>query len=161
VPAGVGWALSANLVEERALDAFMHDAAPAVLVDDFARAIEHGSKKLDRVISPRGLTLAVGGRVRTVPLEQVQQMIGGGLKARGGRVQQQFRETVALPFLAAYRATPEVSPQTPHSAKALLPVECQNFHYLTLDRDLVGQPWLVFFEYVGDRPYITGLGIDH
>jgi len=159
-PSGVGWALNRNLVDERALDAFMQDQAPAELVADFVHALEHGSRKLDRIVSARGLTLAVGGRVRTVPFEQVRQLIGNGLEGNANRVQLQFRETIALPFITACRATPELSPKTPHSSKALLPVERQTFHYLTLRRDLVGQPWLVFFEYVGDRPCIVGFGID-
>jgi len=42
----------------------------------------------------------------------------------------------------------------------LLPIECRNFLYLSLQPDAAGRPWLVFFEYVNDRPYVVGLGVD-
>ena len=63
-------------------------------------------------------------------------------------------------FLAAYDATGEVSPRTPHSSIALLPSECQNFLYLALKPDATGNPWLVYIEYRGRNVYVSGLGID-
>jgi hypothetical protein len=71
-----------------------------------------------------------------------------------------FRREISEPYLSALRATPYISPRTPHSSTALLPIECRNFHYLTLEPDAAGRPWLVFFEYVDDKPYVVGLGID-
>ncbi len=71
-----------------------------------------------------------------------------------------FRREISEPFLSAFRATPHITPQTPHSATALLPTECRNFHYLSLEPDAAGRPWLVFFEYVKDKPYVVGLGVD-
>ena len=67
-----------------------------------------------------------------------------------------FRAEVIVPFLAAYRATPTLSPKTPHSSAALLPIECRNFHYLVLRPDRQGRPWLVYFEFIDDRPYVVG-----
>ena len=72
-----------------------------------------------------------------------------------------FKREVSEPFLSAHRATPKITPKTAHSATALLPIECRNFLYLSLQPDAAGRPWLVFFEYVDGKPYVVGLGVDN
>ena len=159
-PAGPGWVPALNLVEERDLQSFMGDRRPIDKVDALARAFENGGKDLAKVVSPRGMVFALGDEVEHIAFDDLQNLLvaGGDPNLITGKAR--FRAEVIVPFLAAYRATPTLSPKTPHSSAALLPIECQNFHYLVLRPDRQGRPWLVYFEFIDDRPYVVGLGID-
>jgi hypothetical protein len=65
-------------------------------------------------------------------------MIGGCLKGGGSRVHQQSRETIALPFHRCISGDTSGLTADPALGQSMLHVGCQNFPYLTLDRDLVG-----------------------
>ncbi|MDJ0960174.1 MAG: Ig-like domain-containing protein [Acidimicrobiia bacterium] len=155
-PAGKGWVPSMNLMVERDLESFMNDRRPVELLSKLAAGFDRKGS-LNKVISPRGLVVALGGGVIRYTKDEILELAGGASQTEGMSM---FRREISEPFLSAHRATPHISPQTPHSATALLPTECRNFLYLSLEPDAAGRPWLVFFEYVKDKPYVVGLGVD-
>jgi hypothetical protein len=155
-PAGNGWVPALNLMEERDLESFMNDNRPIELLAKLAAGLER-TGSLTKVISPRGLVVSLGGGVIRYTKAEVLALASGETDPDGLSM---FRREVSEPFLSAYRATPKITPRTPHSATALLPIECRNFLYLSLESDAAGRPWLVFFEYVNEKPYVVGLGVD-
>jgi len=161
IPSVAGWVDSQYLIEEMDYGTFLDDERPARLVADLARALRTGGS-LNKLVSPRGLAIALAHDVTLIKpqdLNELSRQLHQGnthIEYRGIRLSEQ----VIRPFLAAYDATGEVNPRTAHSSSALLPSECQNFLYLTLEPDANGRPWLVYIEYRGKRPYIAGLGID-
>jgi hypothetical protein len=155
-PAGQGWVPSDHLMEERDLESFMEDPRPIELLERFAAGLDRRAK-LKKVISPRGLVVSIGQGILRYSRAEVLEMVAGEGDSEATAL---FSREVTEPFLSAHRATKEISPQTPHSATALLPSECRNFLYLTLQTDAAGRPWLVFFEYIDGKPHIVGLGVD-
>ena len=106
------------------------------------------------------MIFALGPDVTHLTLEEIATLLTPGGDPTHLTAKTHFRTTITQPFLTAYHNTPTITPQTPHSSHALLPVQAQNFHYLTLKPDTHGRPWLVFIEYINNTPHITGLGID-
>lgn len=161
LPNGAGWAPSRYLVEEMDYETFLSDRRPARLVDEFVGALRTGGS-LKKIVSPRGLaialsetvTLAESVELASLRIDRQRSNVVGGDRTSIGSAE------VIGRFLAAYDATGEVNPRTPHSSTALLPSECQNFLYLVLEPDATGNPWLVYIEYRGRNVYVSGLGID-
>ena len=114
---------------------------------------------LTKLVSPRGLAIALANDVTLVEVDEIESLRGGGTRSKTPIEDRLSREAIAR-FLAAYDATQEISPRAAHSSSALLPSECQNFLYLALEPDAAGSPWLVYLEYRGRNVYISGLGID-
>ena len=163
-PRGDGWVNAFHLTEQVDLEMFTADTRPARLVRQFAERLRNGGD-MSSLIAERGIVLALTGTPARLAPEQFVDLLDGDRLRRlptvGGvlHAQEDFRVAVAEPFLHAYDATPTVTPDTPHSKRALIPAEVWNFRYLALGEG-TAQPWLVFFEYENGRPKIVGLGID-
>ncbi len=161
VPNGSGWAKSRYLAEEMDFSMFLSDERPAGVIADFVSALRTG-QSLTRLVSPRGLSIALADTVTLVEHDELEALSAElhGVKMPVGIGRFAGSEQAVQRFLMAYDATTEVSPRTPHSSSALLPSECQNLLYLALQPDATGSPWLVYIEYQGRHVYVAGIGID-
>ena len=163
-PRGDGWVDAFHLTEQVDIEAFTRDARPTKIAHEFAERLRSG-EDVSSLIADRGIVLALTGPPARLAQQQFRALLEGGrlrmLPTVGGvlHAQDDFRVAVAEPFLAAYDATDEVTPNIPHSHSALIPAEVWNFRYLALGEGQT-QPWLIFFEYVKGTPRIVGLGID-
>ncbi|MDH5421536.1 MAG: DUF5011 domain-containing protein, partial [Acidimicrobiia bacterium] len=154
---GTGWVEADHLTEEVDLATFMEDDRPAEMVRRLAVALE-GNGHIERLLGPRGLIISADRSLVTVATNTFDK---SDLPTIGGPGAGQFDGAdVAPSFLAAYKNTPHVTPKTPHSTSALIPVPLWNFHYVAVPGTSSNVPWLVYFEYRNGKPYIVALGAD-
>jgi Bacterial Ig domain len=164
-PNGRAWLYRKYLTEQVDLQAFLADPRPTRLVHELASRLRKG-QNISSIISDEGLVIALTGSPSQIAPNELAALMGDRrlrhLPGIGSspNTPEEFTVAVAQPFLEAYDATPDVSPEVPHSRSALIPTECLNFPYLAIGTSLGVQPWLVFFEYRDGKALIAGLGID-
>ena len=144
-----GWAMADHLTLERSLESFLEDGRPARMVRRLAGRLRSGAD-IRQMISPRGFVVASQSGIERIPRTDVSAAFTGlsGLRPR------------LQSFASAVEATADLSTESRHSLDALIPIECRNFLYLSVRPDDHGEPWIVFFEYIGRRIYIVGIAKD-
>jgi hypothetical protein len=157
-PRADGWVQASYVTQQVDVKAFMEDPRPSKMVHGFARRLRR-HRDISSMIADRGLIVAISGRPRLVPRQELHELMRQSSTSLGVLNQHDFEVAVGARVLAAYDSSAEITPQMAHARHSLIPAELRNFRYLVVG---AGSPesWLVFFEYEGGRPRIVGLGLD-